>query len=43
MKIRAERVVPVLLGVYFIENVICAVSPYDRTTWLAESLTDSRR
>ena len=39
MKIRAERVVPVLLGVYFIENVICAVSPYDRTTWLAESLT----
>ena len=40
MKINAERAVPaVLLGVYLVENVIGAVSPYDRTTWLAESLT----
>ena len=28
-----------LLGVYLVEFLFLAISPYDRTTWIAENLT----
>ena len=40
MKLKSEQAVPaLLLGVYVVENIVAAISPFDRTTWLAESIT----
>ena len=34
-----HRLPALLLGIYIVENVVAAISPADRTTWLAESFT----
>ena len=34
-----SRIPAILLGIYVVENIIGAIAPVDRTTWLAESLT----
>ena len=40
MKITPELRLPaVLLGIYLIENIVAAIAPVDRPTWVAESLT----
>ena len=40
MKLKSEHAVPaLLLGAYVVENIVAAISPVDRTTWLAESIT----
>ena len=37
---KAEHRLPaLLLGIYIVENVVGAIAPVDRSTWLAESLT----